>query len=88
MPNQHRIKNGLFSELDQSIFKAFENLPSIMNIEKTKIDSIFTFEFTYPDEVIKVIDILNITRSCQMYDTSAKVMKINKDLFANFITDH
>ena len=59
-----------------------------MNIKNTKIDSIFTFEFTYPDEVIKVIDILNITRCCQIYDTSAKVIKINKEIFADFITDH
>ena len=37
---------------------------------------------------MKVINNLNVAKSCQMNDIPTKVIKINKDIFANFITDH
>ena len=37
---------------------------------------------------MKVINNLNEAKSCQINDIPPKVIKMNKDIFANFITDH
>ena len=37
---------------------------------------------------MKVINNLNVAKSCQINDIPTKVIKMNKDIFANFITDH
>ena len=37
---------------------------------------------------MKVINNLNVAKTCQVNDIPTKVIKINKDIFANFITDH
>ena len=37
---------------------------------------------------MKVINTLNVAKTCQVNDISTKVIKIIKDIFANFITDH
>ena len=37
---------------------------------------------------MKVINNLNVAKSCQVNDIPTKVIKMNKDIFANFITDH
>ena len=37
---------------------------------------------------MKVINHLNFAKSCQMNDIPTKIIKMNKDIFANFITDH
>ena len=34
-----------------------------------------------------MINNLNVARTCQVNDIPTKVIKINKDIFANFITD-
>ena len=45
-------------------------------------------ENTYSDVVMKVINHLNVAKTCQVNDIPTIVIKINKDIFANFITDH
>ena len=40
------------------------------------------------DVVMEFIKKLNVARSCQMIDIPTKFVKMNKDIFANFITDH
>ena len=35
-----------------------------------------------------MINNLNVARTCQVNDIPTKVIKINKDIFANFITGH
>ena len=37
---------------------------------------------------MKVINNLNVAKSCQTYDIPTNLIKINKDIFANFSTDH
>ena len=37
---------------------------------------------------MKVNNYLNVAKSCQINDIPTKVIKMNKDIFANFITDH
>ena len=70
-----------------SVLNAFENYPSIKNIKSKKFNSTFSFENTYTDVVMKVINNLNVAKSCQINDIPTKVIKMNKDIFANFITD-
>ena len=44
--------------------------------------------FTYIDVVMKVISNLNIAKSRQINDVPTKIIIINKDIFASFVTDH
>ena len=37
---------------------------------------------------MKVINNLDVAKTCQINDIPTKVIKINKDIFANFIMDH
>ena len=60
----------------------------IKNIKSKNFNLIFSFENTYTDVVVKVINNLNVAKSCQMNDIPTKVIKINKDIFTNFIMDH
>ena len=53
--------------------KAFENHLSIKNIKSKKFSSTFSSENTYTDVVMNVINNFNVA---------------NKDIFANFFTDH
>ena len=57
------------------------------NLQKTKkLNSTFSFQNTDTDVVIKVINNLNAAKTCQVNDIPTKAIKINKDIFANFIT--
>ena len=51
-------------------------------------NSAFSFENTYTDVVTEIINNLNVVKRCQMNDIPTKVIKMNKDIFANFITDY
>ena len=84
----HCFMNDMDSDSVLSVLNAFENHPSIKNIKSKKFNSTFSFENTYTDVVMKVINNLNVAKSCQINDIPTKVIKINKDIFANFITDH
>ena len=80
--------NDMDSDSVLSVLNAFENHPSIKNIQSKKFNLTFSFENTYTDVVMKVINNLNVTKSCQINDIPTKVIKMNKDIFATFITDH
>ena len=80
--------NDMDSDSILSVLNAFKNHPSIKNIKSKKLNSTFSFENTYTDVVMKVINNLNVAKTCQVNDIPAKVTKINKDIFANFITEH
>ena len=71
-----------------SVLNAFKNHPNIKNIKSKKLNSTFSFENTYTDAVMKVINNLNVAKTCQVNDIPTKVIKINKDIFAYFIPDH
>ena len=51
-------------------------------------NSTFSFENTYTDVVMKVINNLNVAKTCRVNDIPTNVIKMNKDIFADFITDH
>ena len=80
--------NYIDSDSILSVINAFKNHPSIKNIKKKKLNSTFSFENTYTDVVMKVINNLNVAKTCQVNDIPTKVIKINKDIFANFMTSY
>ena len=84
----HCFVNDMDSDSVLSALNAFENHLSIKNIKTKKFNSTFSFENTYTDVVMKVINNLNVAKSCQINDIHAEVIKMNKYIFANFITDH
>ena len=84
----HCFLNDMDSDLVLSVFKTFENHPSIKNIKSEKFSSTFSFENTYTDVVMKVINNFSVAKSCQMNDIPTKFTKINEDHFANSIRDH
>ena len=63
----------------------FENHPSITNIKKKSFDANFTFRDTSFSEVIKLIKILNVKKASQKSDIPTKIVKLNADIFGNFI---
>ena len=84
----HCFMNDMDSDSVLSVLKAFQNYPSIKNIKSKKFNLTFSFENTNTDVVMKVINNLNVAKICQINDIPAKVIKMNKDIFANFITDY
>ena len=84
----HCFMNDMDSDSVLSVLNAFENHPNIKNIKSAKFNSTFSFENTYTDVVMKVINKLNVAKRCQINDILTKVIKMNKDIFFNFITDH
>ena len=52
--------NDMDSDSVLSVLNAFENRPSIKNIKSKKFNSTFSFENTYTDVVMKVINNLNV----------------------------
>ena len=52
--------NDMDSDSILSVLNAFKNHPSIKNIKSKKLNSTFSFENTYTDVVMKVINNLNV----------------------------
>ena len=59
-----------------SVLNAFKNHPNVKNIKSKKLNSTFSFESTYTDVVMKVINNLKVAKTCQVNDIPAKVIKI------------
>ena len=71
-----------------TIIETFEKHPSILNVKKRKLVSVFSFRKTTQKEVLKVIQDLNAKKSCQTSDTPTKIIKLNCDIFSNLIYKH
>ena len=65
-----------------------KNTPVFSISKKRKLDSVFSFKKTTQAEVLKVIRDLNTKKSCQTSDTPTKIIKLNSDIFSNFIYKH
>ena len=57
--------NDMDSDSVLSVLKAFKNHPSIKNIKSKKLNSTYSFENTYTDLVMKVINNLNVAKTYQ-----------------------
>ena len=71
-----------------SVIKSFDKHPSIVKIKAKAFDSTFHFRKTSCNEVEKIISNLNIKKSCQQEDIPTKIIKLNKDLIAEFIAEN
>ena len=67
------------------VIKSFDKHPSIVKIKAKAFDSTFHFRKTSCNEVEKIISNLNI-KSCQQKHIPSKIIKLNKDLIAKFIS--
>ena len=68
-----------------TIIETFEKHPSILNIKKRKLVSVFSFRKTTQKEVLKIIQDLNAKKSCQTCYAPTKIIKLNSDIFSNLI---
>ena len=68
--------------------KCFETHPSIATITKQCLSSTFNFQRTNADEVMKIISQLTTAKTCQNADTPTKIIKLNEDIFAKFISNN
>ena len=56
--------NDMDSDSVFSVLSPFKNHPSIKNIKSKKFNSTFSFENTYTDVAMKIINNLNVAKSC------------------------
>ena len=68
--------------------KCFETHPSIATITKPFLSSSFNFQKTNANEVMKIISQINTAKTCQNADTPTKIIKLNKYIFAKFISNN
>ena len=62
-----------------------QNHPSVVNIKQREFNSTFSFKNTNENEVRKIIKNLNVRKTFQGNDSPTKIIKLNIDLFSNFI---
>ena len=84
----HCFLNDIDSDSAHFILNTFENHPSIKNIKSKTFNLTFSVKNTYTDVLMKIINNFNLAKSCQINDIPTKVINMNKDIFANFITHH
>ena len=66
----------------------FQNHPSVVNIKQKEFNSIFNLRNTNENEVRKIIQNLNVCKTCQRRDIPTKIIKLIKDLLSSFICEH
>ena len=71
-----------------TIIEMFEKHPSVLNIKKSKLNSIFSFRKTTQEEVSNVVRDLNTKIGSQTSETPTKIIKLNSDIFSNLIYKH
>ena len=66
----------------------FQDHTSIKNIREKNFKSVFSFTHTNEIEGKKIIRGMNVHKTCQLKDIPTKIIKMNSDIFANFICLH
>ena len=66
----------------------FQDHPSIKNIREKNFKSVFSFTHTNEIEIKKIVRGMNVHKTCQLKDIPTKIIKMNSDIFANFICLH
>ena len=85
IPNISNYKIDNTNDPFKEALRYFENHPSITNIKSRSFDINFTFRDTSSSEVIKFIKTLNVKKVSQKSDIPTKIVKLNPDIFGNFI---
>ena len=88
MPNCFNYFSQKNTHSLSTIIETFEKHPSILNIKKGNLDSVFSFRKTTQEEVSKVILDLNTKKSCQKSGTPTKIIKLTSDIFSNLNYKH
>ena len=70
-----------------SLIKYLDKRPSIVKVKTEALGSTFHFKKTSCNEVEKIINNLDIKKSCQQ-DIPTKIIKLNKDLNTMFIAEN
>ena len=85
IPNISNYKLDNTNDLFKEALRYFENHSSITNMKSKSFDTNFTFRDTSSSEVIKLIKTLNVKKASQKSDIPTKIVKVNADIFGNFI---
>ena len=85
IPNISNYKLDNTNDQLKEALRYFENHPSITNMKSKSFDTNFTFRDTSSSEVIKFIKTLNVKKASQKSDIPTKNVKLNADIFGNFI---
>ena len=83
--NNSTVDSNTISNSLSIAIKLFDQHPSIINIKKKKFDSVLNFIKISSTEVENVINNLSIVKACQKDDIPTKLIKMNKDIFADSI---
>ena len=68
--------------------KSFRTHPSITTITNQYLISGFNFQKAKANDVMKIISQLIMAKTCQKADTPTKIIKLNEDIFAKFISNN
>ena len=68
--------------------KCFETHPSITTINKQCLSCNFHIQKANANEVMKIISQLNTAKTYQNADPSTKIIKVNNNSFAKFISNN
>ena len=79
------IINGKKTHSPSTTIQTFEKHPTILNIKKGKLDSVFSFRKTTQEKVLKVTRDLNTNKRCQTSDSPTKIIILNSNIFSNLI---
>ena len=85
IPNISNYKIDNTNDSLKEALRYFEDLPSITNRKSKSFDTNFTFRDTSSSEVIKLIKTLNVKKASQKSDIPTKIVKLNADIFGNFL---
>ena len=66
----------------------FQDHPCIKNIREKNFKSVFSCTHTNEIEIKKIIRGMNVLTTCQLKDIPTKIIKMNSNIFANFICLH
>ena len=66
---------------------SYHKQPSTERIKNSSCNTTFNLRKNYSNEISKVIDNLNIKKTWQNSDIPTKIIKLNKDIIASFISE-
>ena len=66
---------------------SYHKQPSTERIKNSSCNTTFNLRKNYSNEISKIIDNLNIKKTWQNSDIPTKIIKLNKDIIASFISE-
>ena len=90
IPNIHEDVSDVRSNHDSVLAAIYtlQNHPSVVNIKQSEFNTFFSIKKTNKNEVHKIIENLNVCKTCQGSDIPTNIIKVNVDLISSFICQH